>query len=176
MEEAAKSLVIYTRNLQRVFMLKRPRPPSSPIAETEALVHQAVRRCPSSYSKSPHHLPYRSQPHGISVRIINLAEDAAQDGKSNNVPGASVSVAFRIDLHWLPHVGGLFQRPRSFIRAPVIFGGLGATYFYEEIRDYPFVIFIVCGESRNPPPANERFNRAAMTRMQHGRNEAGRIT
>ena len=35
---------------------------------------------------------------------------------------------------------------------PVILGGLSATYYHEEImRDYPFVDFIVCGDSTEEP-------------------------
>jgi B12-binding domain/radical SAM domain protein len=65
-------------------------------------------------------------------------------------------LAFGIDLHWLPHVDGSlslaerlkFHHPDI----PVIFGGLSATYFNQEImQDYPFVDYIVCGDSTEEP-------------------------
>lgn len=96
--------------------------------------------------------------HGFSVRIVNLAMKMLMD------PGFDPEeflaelrpAAFGIDLHWLPTVDGsltlaeLIKRQHPEI--PIIFGGLSATYFHEEImRDYPFVDFIVCGDSTEEP-------------------------
>ena len=64
--------------------------------------------------------------------------------------------AFGIDLHWLPHVDGSLSLAEVVKRhhpdIPVIFGGLSATYYHQEImRDYPFVDFVMCGDSTEEP-------------------------
>ncbi len=95
---------------------------------------------------------------GISVRIINMALrmlrsrsfDAEQFVKDLDAR------AFGIDLHWLPHVDGSLSLAELVKKhhpdKPVILGGLSATYYHEEImRDYPFVDFVVCGESTEEP-------------------------
>ncbi len=96
--------------------------------------------------------------HNISVRIINMALrmlrspsfDAERFVKNLDAG------AFGIDLHWLPHVDGSLSLAEMVKKyhpeKPVILGGLSATYYHEEImRDYPFVDFIVCGESTEEP-------------------------
>jgi B12-binding domain/radical SAM domain protein len=97
--------------------------------------------------------------HGMSVRIVNIAlkmlKDKGFDPESYIArlhPGA----AFGIDLHWLPHVDGSLSLAELVKQrhpdTPVILGGLSATYYHEEImRDYPFVDFIVRGESTEEP-------------------------
>jgi B12-binding domain/radical SAM domain protein len=65
-------------------------------------------------------------------------------------------VAFGIDLHWLPHVDGSLTLAELiktiYPEKPVILGGLSATYYHDEImRDYPFVDFIVRGDSTEEP-------------------------
>ncbi len=96
--------------------------------------------------------------HGTSVRIINLALKMLRDRSFD--PGPFVrkldALAFGIDLHWLPHVDGSLSLAALVKKhhpgKPVILGGLSATYFHEEIiRDYPFVDFVVCGESTEEP-------------------------
>ena len=95
---------------------------------------------------------------GISVRIINMALrmlrsrsfDAERFVKDLDAR------AFGIDLHWLPHVDGSLSLAELVKKhhpdKPVILGGLSATYYHEEImRDYPFVDFVVCGESTEEP-------------------------
>jgi B12-binding domain/radical SAM domain protein len=95
---------------------------------------------------------------GISVRIVNLALKMLRDASFD--PAGFLArlqpVAFGIDLHWLPHVDGSLSLAellkRLHPRTPVIFGGLTATYYHQEImRDYPFVDFIICGDSTEGP-------------------------
>ena len=95
---------------------------------------------------------------GISVRIINLAMKMLLDSSFD--PETLIAKlrpsAFGIDLHWLPHVDGSLSLAEIVKRhhpdIPVIFGGLSATYFHLEImRDYPFVDFIMCGDSTEEP-------------------------
>jgi B12-binding domain/radical SAM domain protein len=96
--------------------------------------------------------------HGISVRIINIALKMLRNASFD--PEAYIkrldARAFGIDLHWLPHVDGSLSLAelvkKHHPETPVILGGLSATYYYEEImRDYPFVDFIVSGDSTEEP-------------------------
>ncbi|BEH09465.1 MULTISPECIES: TIGR04190 family B12-binding domain/radical SAM domain protein [Geobacter] len=95
---------------------------------------------------------------GISVRVVNLALKMLRDRSFD--PEAFIAgldpVAFGIDLHWLPHVDGSLTLAELVKKhhpgTPVIFGGLSATYYHREIMaDYPFVDFILCGDSTEEP-------------------------
>lgn len=95
---------------------------------------------------------------GMSVRIVNLAMKMLKNkafDPEKFIMGLNPA-AFGIDLHWLPHVDGSLSLAeivkRHHPEKPVILGGLTATYYHEEImRDYPFVDFIVCGDSTEEP-------------------------
>ena len=96
--------------------------------------------------------------HGITVRIINVALKMLRQRSFD--PEELVkhlhAEAFGIDLHWLPHVDGSLSLAelvkQHHPHTPVILGGLSATYYHEEImRDYPFVDFILCGDSTEEP-------------------------
>lgn len=96
--------------------------------------------------------------HGMSVRIINLALKMLREASFEPEPYIKRlhAAAFGIDLHWLPHVDGSLSLAelvkKHHPETPVILGGLSATYYHEEImRDYPFVDFIVCGDSTEEP-------------------------
>ncbi|MGC2424719.1 MAG: TIGR04190 family B12-binding domain/radical SAM domain protein [Nitrospirota bacterium] len=96
--------------------------------------------------------------HGTSVRIINLALKMLRSRSFDPDPFVRKldALAFGIDLHWLPHVDGSLGLAALVKKhhpgKPVILGGLSATYYHEEIiRDYPFVDFVVCGESTEEP-------------------------
>ncbi|HUJ16459.1 MAG TPA: TIGR04190 family B12-binding domain/radical SAM domain protein [Nitrospirota bacterium] len=96
--------------------------------------------------------------HGMSVRIINLALKMLRDRSFDPEPFIKHlhAAAFGIDLHWLPHVDGSLSLAELVKKhhpdTPVILGGLSATYFHEEImRDYPFVDFVLCGDSTEEP-------------------------
>jgi B12-binding domain/radical SAM domain protein len=96
--------------------------------------------------------------HGLRVRIINVALKMLKDERFdverlilNKKP-----VAFGIDLHWMAHVQGALAMAEIIKRfhpeIPVILGGLSATYYHEEIlRQYPFVDFVVRGDSTERP-------------------------
>ncbi len=96
--------------------------------------------------------------HGMSARIINLALKMLRDRTFDPEPFIKrlSAEAFGIDLHWLPHVDGSLCLAELVKKhhpdTPVILGGLSATYYHEEImRDYPFVDFVVCGDSTEEP-------------------------
>jgi B12-binding domain/radical SAM domain protein len=96
--------------------------------------------------------------YGLKVRIINIAMKMLKDEKFDveRLILRNKPVAFGIDLHWMAHVQGALALAeiikRSHPNIPVILGGLSATYYHEEIlRHYPFVDFVVRGDSTEKP-------------------------
>ena len=95
--------------------------------------------------------------HGLKVRIVNLAVLML------NKPAFDVErairemdpVAFGIDLHWLPHAHGSVEIAKIVKKhhpeTPVIFGGLSASFFHEELVAYPCVDYVVRGDSTEDP-------------------------
>ena len=93
----------------------------------------------------------------LKVRIVNLAVkmlsspdyDVEQEIKNLK------SLAFGIDLHWLPHAQGGLEIARLVKKyhpeSKVIFGGLSATYFHKELILYPQVDFVIRGDSAENP-------------------------
>ena len=90
---------------------------------------------------------------GFTVRIINLAfqmlDDPAFDPEQ--LLKKLSPIAFGIDLHWLPHAHGSLAVAelckKYHPEIPVIFGGYSATYFHEELIQYPQVDVVVRGDS-----------------------------
>lgn len=95
--------------------------------------------------------------HGIRVRIVNLAVLMLNRPKFD-VEAAIRDmdpVAFGIDLHWLPHAHGSVEIARLCKKyhpdTPVIFGGLSASFYHEELASYPCVDYVVRGDSTEEP-------------------------
>ncbi len=92
-----------------------------------------------------------------NVQIVNLAYRMMKDRKFDvdRYLARIDGTVFGIDLHWLPHAqGGLAlaellkkHHPESY----VLFGGLSASYYHEELIRYPFVDFVVRGDSTEEP-------------------------
>jgi B12-binding domain/radical SAM domain protein len=96
--------------------------------------------------------------HGLKVRIINVAMKMLKDEKFDveRLIRKNRPVAFGIDLHWMAHVQGALALAEMIKRfhpsTPVIMGGLSATYYHEEIlRQYPFIDFVLRGDSTEKP-------------------------
>ena len=75
---------------------------------------------------------------------------------SKNSSASQNPVAFGLDLHWMAHVQGALAIAeiikRVHPKTPVLLGGLSATYYHEEIlRQYPFIDFVVRGDSTEKP-------------------------
>lgn len=94
---------------------------------------------------------------GLKVRIVNLALRMMNDS-SFDVPAFLAKLnprAIGIDLHWLPHAHGSIEIAKiakeTHPQVPVIFGGLSATYFHEELIQYPQVDYVLRGDSIEPP-------------------------
>ncbi len=112
--------------------------------------------------------------HGLGVRIVNLAylmlryPDMDVRRYLKNLKAG----AFGISLHWLPHGHGAVELARILKEVhpdtPVIFGGYSATYFSDEIIRYPYVDFVVRGDS------TERALLSLMTAIK-GRGDLGDV-
>jgi B12-binding domain/radical SAM domain protein len=96
--------------------------------------------------------------HGLKVRIINVALKMLKNEKFDveRLILKNKPMAFGIDLHWMAHVQGALAIAEIIKRyqpkTPVILGGLSATYYHEEIlRQYPFIDFVVRGDSTEKP-------------------------
>ncbi len=96
--------------------------------------------------------------HDLKVRIINVAMKMLKDEKFDveRLIRKHKPVAFGIDLHWMAHVQGALALAEIIKRfhpsIPVILGGLSATYYHEEIlRQYPFIDFVMRGDSTESP-------------------------
>jgi B12-binding domain/radical SAM domain protein len=94
---------------------------------------------------------------GLRTRIVNLAVRMLEEPDYD--PEAQIarmdSVAFGIDLHWLPHAHGSVEVAKivkkHHPKRAVIFGGFSSTYFHRELILYPVVDFIVRGDSTEVP-------------------------
>ncbi|RLG34089.1 TIGR04190 family B12-binding domain/radical SAM domain protein [Methanosarcinales archaeon] len=94
---------------------------------------------------------------GMKVRIVNLA--ARMLGDASFDPEKMIRklkpAAFGIDLHWLAHAHGSLEVAKVCKKyhpeTPVIFGGLSATYFHDELIRYPAVDFVIRGDSTEEP-------------------------
>jgi len=96
--------------------------------------------------------------HGLRVRIINIALKMLKDEKFDveRLISKKKPMAFGIDLHWMAHVQGALAIAEIIKRfqpeTPVILGGFSATYYHEAIlQQYPFVDFVVRGDSTERP-------------------------
>ena len=94
---------------------------------------------------------------GLKVRIVNLAL-RMMNNVSFDVPAFLAKLkprAVGIDLHWLPHAHGSIEIARivkdMHPEVPIIFGGLSATYFHQELIQYPEVDYVLRGDSIEPP-------------------------
>ncbi len=95
--------------------------------------------------------------HGFRVRIVNLAVRMLNEPSFDPEPliAALQPAAFGMDLHWLPHAHGALAIAQIVKRhhpdTPLIFGGFSATYYHEELIRYPFVDYVIRGDSAEEP-------------------------
>lgn len=65
--------------------------------------------------------------------------------------------AFGVDLHWLVHAQGALEVAKLLKRLhpniPVVFGGLSATYFRDELARHPFADYVLSGDTVERPLA-----------------------
>jgi B12-binding domain/radical SAM domain protein len=93
---------------------------------------------------------------GYRVRIVNLALLMMRSRRFDveRFLRRLRPALFGIDLHWLPHAHGgpavaaLLKRLHPEI--PIVFGGISATYFHEELVRDPAVDFVLRGSVTEP--------------------------
>ena len=95
--------------------------------------------------------------HGFNARIVNIAQRMVSE------PGYDVDAAiakldpilFGLDLHWLPHAQGALKLAeivkKHHPQTPVVFGGLSASYFHEELIRSDLIDFVIRGDSCEEP-------------------------
>jgi B12-binding domain/radical SAM domain protein len=94
---------------------------------------------------------------GMQVRIVNLGLRMLTDPRFDvrKFLAGTRPKAIGIDLHWMPHCHGAIEIARLakevHPEVPVLFGGLSATYFHEELMQYPEIDFVLRGDSTEPP-------------------------
>jgi len=97
------------------------------------------------------------QQQGFQVRIANLAARMVRSARfePEKLIASITTRAFGIDLHWLPHAHGALEVARLAKAyhpdTPIIFGGYSATYFHTELIRYPFVDYVLRGDSTEEP-------------------------
>jgi len=92
-----------------------------------------------------------------NVRIVNLAYLMLADSEFD-ADGCIARLhprVFGIDLHWLPHAQGAIAIAElvkhHHPEIPVVMGGMSASYYHEELAGYPFVDFVLRGDSTEEP-------------------------
>ncbi|MGC8973585.1 MAG: cobalamin-dependent protein, partial [Thermoproteus sp.] len=93
---------------------------------------------------------------GVRVGIFNLAALMLLDEQFDVVRflKSLKAAVYAIDLHWLVHAHGALKIAEIVKRihdAPVVLGGLSATYYWREILErYPWVDYVILGDTAEP--------------------------
>lgn len=96
---------------------------------------------------------------GYRARIVNLGLRMISDPSfdAERFIDSLHPRAFGIGLHWLCHAHGALETARVVKRrhpdVPVIFGGFSASYYHEELMEYPQVDYVLRGDSTEVPLA-----------------------
>jgi len=96
---------------------------------------------------------------GYGVKIINLASVLLRYPRLDidSVVEAFDAQLIGIDLHWMVHVQGSLAIAKRLKEIqpdlPVIFGGISATYYADQIIRYPFIDMVMRGYDTHEPMA-----------------------
>ena len=97
------------------------------------------------------------QQEGFRTRIVNLALRMMNDPSfdAETFIASLHPQAFGIGLHWLCHAQGALETAKLVKRqhpdVPVIMGGFSASYYHEELIEYPEVDYVLSGDSTERP-------------------------
>lgn len=97
------------------------------------------------------------QQEGFRTRIVNLALRMMNDPSfdAERFIASLHPQAFGIGLHWLCHAQGALETAKLVKRqhpdVPVIMGGFSASYYHEELIEYPEVDYVLRGDSTEGP-------------------------
>ncbi|MHA1616283.1 MAG: TIGR04190 family B12-binding domain/radical SAM domain protein [Candidatus Njordarchaeales archaeon] len=94
--------------------------------------------------------------HGFKARIVNIAARMILSKRFNLIKVLKNIKAkvYAIDLHWLVHLNGtlsLASLIKKIHDAPILLGGLSATYFWKKLIKLPFIDFIIRGDTTEEP-------------------------
>jgi B12-binding domain/radical SAM domain protein len=95
--------------------------------------------------------------HGHRVSIVNLAVRMLRDPDfdAEKLLAGLDSLAFGLDLHWLPHAHGALEVARLLKQfhpqTPIIMGGYSSSYYHQELMRYPQVDYVLRGDSTEEP-------------------------
>jgi radical SAM superfamily enzyme YgiQ (UPF0313 family) len=112
---------------------------------------------------------------GLRVKIINIANRMLMDEKFDVEKKLKriKTRAFGIDLHWLPHAHGSIELAKIVKNLhpdiPMIFGGLSATYYHKDLIEYPFIDFVMRGDS------TEKIMLLLINHLRNGTHQLGGI-
>ncbi len=96
---------------------------------------------------------------GYHARIVNLGLRMINDPSfdAERFIASRRPRAFGIGLHWLVHAHGALETAKLVKRhhpdAPLIMGGFSASYYHEELMEYPEVDYVLRGDSTEAPLA-----------------------
>ncbi len=105
-----------------------------------------------------------------NVRLVNLAYRMLKDPRYDveRRLRRMRSTLFGIDLHWLPHAQGALAiaelTKRLHPESGILLGGLSSSYYHEELVRYPYVDFVLRGDSTEEPC------RQLLSALRHGRS------
>jgi B12-binding domain/radical SAM domain protein len=137
-----------------VFDFRRRRAATGPISDVVPST-PVFEMYPLGFLSIANHLAHR----GMRVRIANLALRMLVSKRFD--PRTYLKKlrarAFGIDLHWAVHAHGALEVARLLKElhphTPIIFGGLSSSYFYDELIRFPFVDYVLRGDSVEEPLA-----------------------
>ena len=95
--------------------------------------------------------------YGYSVRIINVALRMLRSHRFDveKLIRSLNPAAFGLDLHWLVHAQGSLELAKIIkkyhTQTPVIFGGISASYYHEQLISYPQIDYVIRGDSTEEP-------------------------
>ena len=94
---------------------------------------------------------------GYRVRMVNLAVRMLRDPNfdAEKLIRSLKATVFGIDLHWMLHCHGAIEVARIVKRhhpqAKLVLGGLSASYYHQELFDYPQIDYVLRGDSTEEP-------------------------
>ncbi|MGB3904713.1 MAG: TIGR04190 family B12-binding domain/radical SAM domain protein [Anaerolineae bacterium] len=119
--------------------------PSTPVFEMYPLGFATI-------ASHLHQEGFRTRIVNLGLRMMNDPSFDAERFVSSLDPGA-----FGIGLHWLCHAQGALETAKLVKRrhphVPVIIGGFSASYYHEELMEYPEVDYVLRGDSTEAPLA-----------------------
>ena len=93
---------------------------------------------------------------GFRARIFNLGVKMIMDPKArvNDILRKIKAKIYAVDLHWMVHLNSslyVARKIKEIHKAPILLGGLSATYYWKDLIKLPYIDFIIRGDSTEKP-------------------------